>query len=269
MAKGRISLLHDAMSDDRRVGRKGERLTVKKLKLVNALGRRGKIVRNVYLPKENGESTEIDILYITRKGIFVIESKNYSGWIFGDEMSLYWAATLPNGEKNYFYNPVRQNQSHIHWLSLYLQKEIPLFSLIVFSERCELKKITLDSKEVCVIKRNRLSAAIRKIWKKTEDALTEEEVDWVYQALEERTKVDRATKAAHIRNIEERYSEDAIRALLKKQNKKKWWKIWQRKKTCPNCGGQLVLRTAMRGANAGSQFYGCSNYPKCRFTKPV
>ena len=34
---------------------------------------------------------------------------------------------------------------------------------------------------------------------------------------------------------------------------------------CPKCGKQLVLRTARRGANAGRQFYGCSNFPKCRF----
>lgn len=36
---------------------------------------------------------------------------------------------------------------------------------------------------------------------------------------------------------------------------------------CPECGGKLVLRTAKRGANIGSQFYGCSNYPKCKFTR--
>ena len=34
---------------------------------------------------------------------------------------------------------------------------------------------------------------------------------------------------------------------------------------CPVCGGELVLRTAHRGANAGKQFYGCSSFPKCRY----
>ena len=38
---------------------------------------------------------------------------------------------------------------------------------------------------------------------------------------------------------------------------------------CPECGGNLVLRTAKRGANIGSQFYGCSNYPNCKFTKNI
>ena len=38
---------------------------------------------------------------------------------------------------------------------------------------------------------------------------------------------------------------------------------------CPNCGGDLVLRTAKKGANIGSQFYGCSNYPNCKYTRNI
>lgn len=37
---------------------------------------------------------------------------------------------------------------------------------------------------------------------------------------------------------------------------------------CPNCGAPMVLRTARRGPNAGGQFYGCSNYPRCKSTLP-
>ena len=38
---------------------------------------------------------------------------------------------------------------------------------------------------------------------------------------------------------------------------------------CPRCNGNLVLRTATRGANAGDQFYGCSNYPKCKYIQNI
>lgn len=38
---------------------------------------------------------------------------------------------------------------------------------------------------------------------------------------------------------------------------------------CPKCGGELVVRTAKRGTNAGSQFYGCSNYPNCKYTRNI
>lgn len=38
---------------------------------------------------------------------------------------------------------------------------------------------------------------------------------------------------------------------------------------CPWCGSQLILRTAQKGPNAGNNFYGCSNYPKCKFIKNI
>ncbi|HTI97630.1 MAG TPA: topoisomerase DNA-binding C4 zinc finger domain-containing protein, partial [Dongiaceae bacterium] len=34
--------------------------------------------------------------------------------------------------------------------------------------------------------------------------------------------------------------------------------------SCPSCGQPMILRTSKRGANAGSQFWGCSTYPKCK-----
>ena len=38
---------------------------------------------------------------------------------------------------------------------------------------------------------------------------------------------------------------------------------------CPRCGGRLILRTARKGSNAGKEFLGCENFPKCRFSKAV
>lgn len=38
---------------------------------------------------------------------------------------------------------------------------------------------------------------------------------------------------------------------------------------CPRCSSNLVLRKAKRGANAGSEFYGCAGFPKCRYTKSI
>lgn len=38
--------------------------------------------------------------------------------------------------------------------------------------------------------------------------------------------------------------------------------------TCPECGSEMVLRTAQKGQHAGQQFWGCSTYPKCRAIKP-
>ncbi len=256
MAKGLIDILLDKIFDADWVGRHGEKLTERELNLVKLFGRKGKVLRNIYVPKDNGETSEIDVVFITQKGIFVIESKNYSGWIFGDEKSVNWTAMISSREKNKFYNPIKQNKTHIKWLGQYLSDDIPLFSIIVFSERCELKKVTVETSDALVIKRDSLYAAIRKIWDKSEDRLDAEKVNAVYEKLKVLTDVNEATKAAHIENINAKY---------KSPKKPEPAADPQETLICPRCGGNLVLRVARKGANAGSSFYGCSNYPKCRF----
>lgn len=42
-----------------------------------------------------------------------------------------------------------------------------------------------------------------------------------------------------------------------------------KRKYCPKCEHEMVLRTASRGRGSGSQFWGCSTYPQCRFTMPL
>lgn len=78
---------------------------------------------NVLIPKRNGETTEIDLILICSKGLFVFECKNFSGWIFGDELQKNWTQTLPIGRgrcrKEQFYNPIMQNSSHIRHLKKY------------------------------------------------------------------------------------------------------------------------------------------------------
>lgn len=138
----------------REYGPLGESLTARTLKYVQMFGRDGMILRNLYFPKDNGETSEIDLLFITQKGIFVIESKNYSGWIFGSDKDQYWTQMLPNKQENRFYNPIKQNQTHIKWLQNYLNEEIPVYSLIVFSERCELKQIEIGTEHTAVCKRD-------------------------------------------------------------------------------------------------------------------
>lgn len=72
----------DSIFDADWKGRHGEKLTERKLNIVKLFGRNGKVLRNVYVPKSSGKTTEIDVIFITQKGIFVIESKNFFGWIF-------------------------------------------------------------------------------------------------------------------------------------------------------------------------------------------
>ena len=205
MAKGLFDLILDSIFDDEWKGKYGEKLTERELKLVQLFGRKGKVLRNVYLPKDNGETSELDVIFITQKGIFVFESKNYSGWIFGDEKSKNWTSMLPNRQKNQFYNPIMQNRTHLRWMKQFVGDDIPLFSIIVFSERCELKKVTVYSEDIKVIKRDRTYAAVRDIWDKSPDAVSGDKIDELYTKLKELTNVDATIKAAHVENIQKKY----------------------------------------------------------------
>ncbi len=238
-------------------GKVGESLTAKKLGWIKLFGKDGKLLQNIYIPKPDGTTTEIDLLYITAKGIFVIESKNYSGYIFGNERSPKWTVTLYGGkdflgrkkvEKIQFYNPIWQNNTHIKFLKKYLGEDTQTISVIVFSERCELKDITLSSKDLYVCNRDQIAKVMKKAWGAYPDILDESQIEAIYSKLEPLTNADEALKQQHIENIHERLDSTEV---------------------CPKCGGKLVLRTAKNGPNAGKQFYGCSNYPKCKFTRSL
>lgn len=258
-------------------GRYGEYLTYKYLKKYEELGAR--FLFNVYIPKENGETTEIDVMMISSKGIFVFESKNYSGWIFGNENQKNWYQTLPVGRgksrKENFYNPVMQNRTHIKYLKMFVGEQIPMRSIITFSERCTLKNVQITSNDVSVINRHKVNEVVAAIYNQTTNqVLNLEQINEIFHKIYPYTQVSEATKARHIVNINnsEKIGNDMITTrnvvvnLGRNINDVKIHiKPEVRNLHCPKCSSKLVLRTAKRGANIGNKFYGCSNYPKCRY----
>ena len=85
---------------------------------------------NLMLVDENGKTHQIDHVEIRQNGIFCIETKNYSGWIFGGETQNMWTQTLYN-EKHQFPNPIKQNRSHIYHLNKALGSKYKINSVIV------------------------------------------------------------------------------------------------------------------------------------------
>ncbi|HAE53311.1 MAG TPA: DNA-binding protein [Ruminococcus sp.] len=227
------------------VGRKGEKLTADALRNSDIYG---KILKNLYIPTNNNETTEIDMIYITRKGIFVVESKNYSGIVSGKIKDTYWIQKFPDGTENTFYNPVMQNQIHIKYLKDFIKTEIPLFSFIVFSEKCSLKKFR-PSKTTFIIKRDELDNAMNSVMDNNEDAISDKDINSIFLQLKPLTKVKKSVRKAHVENINRKYNND--------------------NPICPVCGAKLVLRTASKGNYQGKKFYGCSAYPKCRYIKDI
>ena len=193
------------------------------------------VLKNIYVPYK-GKTTEIDLLMVHEKGIFVFESKNYSGWIFGSADQLNWTQSLENGQKNTFYNPIKQNQTHIKALAEYLKMDESEFSsYIVFSERCSLKKVPADTKNYVIVRRPDLLKKIRGRLALMPVKYSYQDVHYIAYKLRHLTEKSETEKSKHIENL---------------------------KNKCPYCGNELVLRKGKYG-----KFWGCSTYPKCKFTR--
>ena len=160
-----------------------------------------KLLTNIYIPYKNA-TTEIDILLIHEKGIYVLESKNYSGWIFGNEKQVYWTQSLGKNLKERFYNPIMQNRTHIKALSMLLNIDrTTIKSYIIFSERCELKKIPENTTEYTILKREQLLSSLNKELEGKSVIYTHEEIDRIKEQLESYTNVSQEIKDRHIENI--------------------------------------------------------------------
>jgi len=95
-------------------------------------------LHNVTLPTVDG-STQIDHVFVSRYGVFVVETKNMKGWIFGSERQAQWTQKIYRKSFR-FQNPLRQNYKHLKALESALS--IPadrLHSVVVFVGDCDLK----------------------------------------------------------------------------------------------------------------------------------
>lgn len=79
------------------------------------------IFRNVYVPRGGGKTAEIDLVVVSRKGIFAFECKNYGGNVYGDARRTKWVQHL-GGKKSYFYSPLMQNRNHAKYLREFLAR---------------------------------------------------------------------------------------------------------------------------------------------------
>ncbi|KOS68961.1 hypothetical protein AEA09_10655 [Lysinibacillus contaminans] len=186
-------------------GRYGEYLTSRIIEKY-ALTSHKQLV-NVYVPKRNSaEMTELDLLYIDRTGVYVIESKNYSGWIFGNEAQQNWTQTMPNKKKFKFYNPIRQNATHIRAIQNFLGlPNESIHSVIVFSERCQLKAIEVTSQNVHVLKRDNLKRFIKTQKQSAKQIFTQGDIENMYKKLLPQMQVSEEIKKQHIQTIQQKY----------------------------------------------------------------
>lgn len=93
-----------------------------------------KYVINNLIIKNNESTSQIDHIVINPRGIFIIETKNYSGKIYGTSNQREWTQILAHGNvKNTIYNPLKQNATHVYNVRKIVGIQ-PIRSLIVFAQ---------------------------------------------------------------------------------------------------------------------------------------
>lgn len=228
------------------------------------------LLKNVTLPTPQG-TTQIDHVIVSRFGLFVIETKNIKGWIFGNPAHKSWTQQLYR-RRHTFQNPLRQNYLHLMTLkSLLGLADHQLHSIIYFIGDCTFKTPMPDN----VMNRG----LIRYIKGKTTPVLTPAEVTRVIDTIQRgRLAANWQTHKQHVAQLKARHSEvpqpplsvAAIPVVNQVVNAAPTIteSLTKPNPLCPRCGNQMVLRTAKRGDNKGNQFWGCSGYSACRGITP-
>jgi restriction system protein len=194
---------------------------------------------NVIIPAKSG-TTQIDHILVSPYGLFIVETKNKKGWIFGSENQPTWTQTLYTGKYS-FQNPLRQTFRQKKILSEFLGlDESILHTIVYFVGDCKFKTQLPDN-----VIRSRLGRYIKGF---RNPILSPLDVDRLVMALEQHISESSLTRRDHVRSLRQRHSSDTV---------------------CPRCGADLVERTVKKGPNVGSMFLGCESFPKCRFSRNV
>ncbi|MEH6450485.1 MAG: NERD domain-containing protein [Oleispira sp.] len=197
------------------------------------------LIKNVTLPTADG-STQIDHIIVSEFGIFVIETKNMKGWIFGSESQKQWTQKIFKHSSK-FQNPLHQNYKHVKVLSSCLDiNENTLFSVIAFVGDSTFKTPMPDNV-------TNAGGLVRYITSKKELILSQLEIKNILLKIESgRLSPSIKVHRAHVEHVKE---------------------IKQKKiseQSCPKCGSNMVIRTARKGVNAGNKFWGCTQFPQCK-----
>ncbi len=192
---------------------------------------------DVIIPATNGTS-QIDHLVVSPYGIFIVETKNLKGWIFGSEDQAKWTQSL-YGKKYSFQNPLRQTFRQKKVLAQFLGLKESKIRAVVF--------IVGDCKFKTHLPSNVMKSGLGRYIKRFRtQILTPNEIQEISEKLERHISESATTRRDHVRSLRERHKSTTV---------------------CPNCGSRIVERTVKKGPRAGSKFLGCESYPRCRFTK--
>lgn len=204
-------------------------------------------LKDITIKMNDGTTTQIDHIIISRFGIFVIETKNMKGWIFGSKEQKQWTQSI-YGKKHSFQNPLHQNYKHTKALEELLGYKENIYSIVTFVGDCEFKTNMPNN----VFIGGRYIAYIKSFNK---HVFNTSQVNSIVQKLKDTSlSKTRATNKAHTSSLKHRYTDSSISLTN------------DPKIICKKCGSVMAER---RNRKSGEEFLGCSNFPKCKNTEQV
>jgi hypothetical protein len=181
-------------------GEIGERFALEQLSTISGM----KVLQSVYIPLNNDHHTEIDLIGLHHSGVYVVESKNYRGVIVGEETDQRWNHAFEDGSKD-FYNPIMQNNGHIEAVKKFLGNalvDVPVYSLIVFGDHCNISLIKSTSPNVFITKYGSIVEQISSILGDGGSRLSEDRYVDIFTKLEVLTQVSDEIKARHLAYVQ-------------------------------------------------------------------
>ena len=163
-----------------------------------------KTKHSVLVKNISNNTNQIDTIVVSVFGIFVIETKRFSGIVVGNEESDYWYCysyypkksgnkTLNKKRRTEFFNPIKQNRSHIETLKGLLNKykNLPFYSIVAFDDTAQLKVQTLSE----VVNISKIKSALEKY---TVEMLDISAVDEIYYEINRANLTDEKSIKEHI-----------------------------------------------------------------------
>ena len=181
------------------IGNEGENIILNELSRLSDIGRP---FSNLYITFNNGSTTEIDIVFVTYRGIYVIESKNYNGKIICDNIEdTNWRVLYRNGQIYGLYNPILQNKTHINGLKHAIGvSDNSLIPLVVFGSNADIESIKYSG----VIKVNNLVEYIVNDYKTRDTVFTQNDVEYLLNAMQNLQNANVIKKYSHVKQVKQR-----------------------------------------------------------------
>ena len=207
------------------------------------------VLHDVLIDGKDGHTSQIDLVLVGNRGIYVVEVKNFSeAKIYGDTHKSKWFY-YKHGKKYEIYSPLQQNRKHVEYLKSFLSGfgELPFFSIITMI--CEDFKVSgeLDGSTVLCSSLPSMKRGMRLLTEGKPNVIDDTQKQAIFDYIQTNQHAGKEARQNHKQQV-----------ISYKDNLEQLEKL----NLCPYCKTELVLRNGRNG-----EFYGCKNYPKCRFTR--